>query len=121
MLPVPDRCLSCLSVTLVYCGQTAGWIKMKFGTQVGLSHGYIVLDGDPAPPPPNGRSPNFQPISVVTKGWMDKDVTWYGCRPRPRPHCVRRGPSSPPAKAAQQPLPFRPMSIAATVAHLSYC
>jgi len=26
-----DRCLSCLSVTLVYCGQTVGWIKMKLG------------------------------------------------------------------------------------------
>jgi len=34
-----DRCLSvlsCLSVTLVYCGQTVGWIKMKLGVQVGL-------------------------------------------------------------------------------------
>ena len=37
-------CLSCLSVTLVYCGQTVGWIKMKLGKQVG----HIVLDGDPA-------------------------------------------------------------------------
>ena len=26
--------LSCLSVTLVYCGQMVGWIKMKLGTQV---------------------------------------------------------------------------------------
>jgi len=46
--------LSCLSVTLVYCGQTAGWIKMPLGTEVGLgpSNIVIVLDGDPAPPPP---------------------------------------------------------------------
>jgi len=29
---------------------------------------------------------------------MDKDATWYGSRPLPRPHCVRRGPSSPPRK-----------------------
>jgi len=36
-----------LSVTLVYCGQTVGRIKMKLGTQVGPSH--IVLDGDTAP------------------------------------------------------------------------
>ena len=42
--------LSCLSVTLVYCGQTVGWIKMPLGTQVGLGPGHIVLDGDPAPP-----------------------------------------------------------------------
>jgi len=34
----------CLSVTLVYCGQTVGWIKMKPGRKVGLGH--IVLDGD---------------------------------------------------------------------------
>jgi len=32
---------------------------------------------------------------------MDQDATWYGCRPRPRPHCVRWGPSSPPLKGAQ--------------------
>jgi len=25
---------------------------------------------------------------------MDEDATWYGSRPLPRPHCVRRGPSS---------------------------
>jgi len=29
--------------------QTAGWIKMPLGTEVGLSPG-VVLDGDPAPP-----------------------------------------------------------------------
>jgi len=46
---------------------------------------------------------------------------WYGSRPPTRPH-YRRGPSSP-RKLAQQPPPpsFRPISIAATVAHLSYC
>ena len=25
---------------------------------------------------------------------MDEDAAWYGSRPRPRPHCTRRGPSS---------------------------
>jgi len=44
-------CPVCLSVTLVYYGQTVGWIKTKLGTQVGLGPGHIVLDGDPAPPP----------------------------------------------------------------------
>jgi len=29
-------------------------------------------------------------------GWMDQDETWYAGRPRPWPHCVRWGPSSPP-------------------------
>ena len=32
-----DCCTVCLSVTLVYCGQTVGWIKMPLGTKVGLS------------------------------------------------------------------------------------
>jgi len=34
----------------VYCGQTARWIKMSLGTEVGLGRGDIVLDGDPASP-----------------------------------------------------------------------
>jgi len=41
----------------VYCGQTAGWIKMPLGMEVGLSPGHIVLDGDPDPQ--MGRSPQF--------------------------------------------------------------
>ena len=31
---------------------------MKLGTQVGLGPGHIVLNGDPAPPPPKGH-PQF--------------------------------------------------------------
>jgi len=51
-------CLSvCLSVTLVYCGQTVGRIKMKLGMQVGLGPGHTVLDVDPASP--KGYSPQF--------------------------------------------------------------
>jgi len=66
-----DRCRSCLSVTLVYCAQTVRLIKMKLGMQVVLGPGHIVLDGDPAPPPPKGcGAPNFRPISVVAK-WLD--------------------------------------------------
>ena len=33
----------------VYCGQTAGWIKMPLGTKVGLSPGDSVLDGAGSP------------------------------------------------------------------------
>jgi len=53
-------CLSVLSVTLVYCCQTAtaGWIKMKLGMDVGVGPGHIVLDGDPALPQ-KGHSPQF--------------------------------------------------------------
>ena len=46
-------------MTLVYCGQTVGWIKMKLGMQVGLSPGNTVLDGNPPPPLPQGHSPQF--------------------------------------------------------------
>ena len=34
----------------VYCGQTAGWIKMPLGTEVDLDPGRIVLEWDPGPP-----------------------------------------------------------------------
>jgi len=36
----------------VYCGQTAGWMKVVLGVEVGLSLGDFVLDGDPALPSP---------------------------------------------------------------------
>ena len=52
-------CLSVLSVTFVHCGQTVGRIKMKLGTQARLGPGHIVSDGDTAPPPPKGHSPQF--------------------------------------------------------------
>ena len=58
--------LSVLSVTLVYCGQTVGWIKMKLGTEVGLGPGDIVLDADLAPPKRHS-TPTFRPMSVVAK------------------------------------------------------
>jgi len=32
----------------VYCGQTAGWIKMPLGTEVDRGAGHILLDGVPA-------------------------------------------------------------------------
>ena len=57
-----DRCLSCLSVlsvTLVYCGQMVGWIKMKLNMEVALGPGHIVFDGDPAPLPQWGTAPQF--------------------------------------------------------------
>jgi len=75
----------------VYCGQTAGWIKMVLGTEVGLSPGdLVVLDGDPAPlHKKRGRapSPNFDPFLLWPNGWMHQDATWYGARPQPRGLC----------------------------------
>jgi len=63
------RCLSVLSVTMVYCSQTVGRIKMKLGTQVGLGPGHIVLGGDPAPPALKGHSPQFS--THIRCGQMD--------------------------------------------------
>ena len=51
--------LSC-HVTLAYCGQTVGRIKMKLGTQVGLGTGHIVLDGDQASPPQKKKRTHHQ-------------------------------------------------------------
>jgi len=73
-----DRCLPCLSVTLVYCGQTVGWIKVPLAMEVGLRAGDIVLGGDPALQK-GAHPPNFRPVSVVAKR-LD------GCRC----HLVRR-------------------------------
>jgi len=53
----------------VYCGQTAAYIKMALGMEVGLSAGDFVLDADPTPSPKRGGAllPNFRPISIVAK------------------------------------------------------
>ena len=62
-----DRCLSFLSVTLVYCGQ----LKMKLGMEAGLGQRQTVLDGNPAAPssPKWGRASNFRSMTVVAK-WL---------------------------------------------------
>jgi len=53
---------------------------MKLGMQVGLGPGYIVLDGDPAPPPPKGHSPHpiFGPYLLQPNGCMDQDAMELG-------------------------------------------
>ena len=56
-------------------GQTAGCIKMPLGTEVGLSPGNFVVDGDPAPLPKKGRSPSPQFSAHVycgqTAAWIN--------------------------------------------------
>jgi len=68
----------CLSVMLVYCGQTVGWIRMPLGKEVGLGPGRIVLDGDSAPPRTKRgtAAPNFGPCLLWPNGWMDQVATW---------------------------------------------
>ena len=160
----------------VYCGQTAGWIKMALGMEIdpGPVQSTLCYMGTQLPPQkrgqtgrapqflahlycgqtlwPNGRidqdavwyggrprpmrhcsvwtqlplekrahplHPIFGPCLLWPNGWMDEDAAWYGSRPRPRPHCTRRGRSSR-ERGTAAPLLW-PMSIVATVAHLSYC
>jgi len=60
-----NRCLSVcpvLSVTMVYSGQTVGWIKMPLSREAGLGPGDIVLGGDPAPSPKGAHSAKRSPI-----------------------------------------------------------
>jgi len=102
----------------------AGWIKMPLGTKVGLGPGHIVLDGDPVPPSPEKRGhsrPIFVPCVLWSNSWIDQDATWYGGRPRPRPHCVRWGPSSPSQKRDTAAEFSAHVYCCQTVAHLSYC
>ena len=105
----------------VCCGQTAEWIKMPLGTEVGLGPGHSVLDGDPAPPRKGAQQPRPLFLAHVycgqTAGWINMIKMPLGAevggRPLPRPRCVRWG-SSPPPKEAQQPRPlFRPMCLVA--------
>ena len=51
----------------VYCAQTARWIKMPLGVEVGLDPSDVVLDGDPATLPKRGTAPNFRPMSIMAK------------------------------------------------------
>jgi len=62
----------------LYCGQTAGLIKIPLGTEVGLVPGDIVLDCDPAPPTESGTAATAPPTH--TNSWMDQKY-----------HSVRRG------------------------------
>jgi len=80
----------------IYCGQTAEWINMALGTEVGLGPGHIVPDGDPTLLPKKGTEPPILgPFLLWPNGCMYQDTTWYGGRPQPRRHCVRWDPASP--------------------------
>jgi len=123
----------------VNCGQTAGWIKIVLGTEVGLSPGdLVVLDVDPAPSPNRGRAPplNFWPISIVAKRldaprchlvWSPQFSAHFYCHQTAG--CIKMplgmevglsagdfvldgGPSFPSPKRAQSPN-FRPMFVVA--------
>ena len=78
---------------------------MPLGREVGLGLGHIVLDGDPAPLPPQkrGTAPIFGSCLLWPNGCMDQDATWYEGRPWPGQHCVGCGPSSTPLPKGHSP------------------
>jgi len=57
----------------IYCGQTAGCIRISLGTEVDLGPGDVVLHRNPAPSPAKKRAqpPIFGPCLLWANGWMD--------------------------------------------------
>jgi len=101
-----DHCLSCLSVTLVYCGQTVGWIRMPLGVEVGLSTGDIVLDGSPASPERgSATSPRFSANVYCnqTARWIKMPL---GAEVGLGPGLIVLDGDRAPPKEAQQPTPL---------------
>jgi len=88
----------------VYCGQTAPRIRIPRGTNVGLSLGDIVLNGDPALPPQKGHSPQLSANVRCgqTAGWTKVPL---GMAVSLGPgDCVRWGPSSTRKNAQPHPI-----------------
>ena len=92
----------------MYCGQTAGWIKLPLGMDIGLGLGFTVLDEDPAPPTQRVTAPIFGQCLLWPNCCVDQDATWYGGQPRPRRHCVRWGPRDPDTPKRGTPPIFGP-------------
>jgi len=103
----------------------------KLGMEVGLNPGHIVLDGTKLPfPKKGGTGPIFGPCLLWPNGCMHQDATWFGGRPRPRPHCVldgdqaslpqknKRGHSPPPTSFHSMSVVAKRSPISATAEHL---
>jgi len=93
----------------VYCGQTAAWIKMPLGPHRAQRR-LCARWGPSSPQEKEHTHPHqiFGPCLLWPNGCMDQDATWYGSRPRPRPHCNRRGQSSPRKGHSSPPPLFGP-------------
>jgi len=75
------------------------------GFQVGLGPGNIVLDGDPAPPPPKGHNfPIFGPYLLWPNCYMDQDATCREVGLGPSDIVLDGDPSPSPPKRDQIPL-----------------
>ena len=110
----PLSVLSVLSVTLAYCGQTVGRIKMKLGI-VGMPRlrRHCVRWGPNSPSPKRGQSPTiFSLCLLCPHGWMDQDATCYGGRLDPS-DIVLDEDQLLLSKNGAEPPNFRPLSIVA--------
>jgi len=67
-LPLPQKGRSPQFSAHVYCGQTAAWIKMPLGTEVGLSLCDVVFDVNPATPRKKGHTTLTQFLAHVYCG-----------------------------------------------------
>ena len=94
---------------------------MALGMEVGLGPGDFVMDGDPATPEKRAQPPHpiFGPCLLCqTDGWMKTPIGTevdLGLG-----HIVLDGAPALRERGTAAPS-FRPMSVVATVAHLSYC
>jgi len=106
--PMPwDCCLSpvWLSVTLVYCGQTVGWIKMKLSMEVGFGPGPSARWGTQLTLPKKGQStpPLFGHVYCgQTAGWIKMSLgTEVGLGPG---HIMLDGDPAPPKRGHSPPI-----------------
>ena len=94
---------------IVYCSQTAAWIKRPLGTEVALDPDHIVLDGDPALPyTKRGQSPQFSAHVYCdqTAGWIKMALgEEVGLSPG---HIVLDGDSAPLHQKGAEPPPQFP-------------
>jgi len=107
----------------VYCGQTAGCIKMLLGMAVGLSPGDFVLDGDPAALPKKGAEGAPQFSAHVCCGQTARCIKMalgmeIGVAPG---HIVLDGDLAPSPKMGQSPPNFQPIFIVAKRLDASRC
>ena len=102
----------------VCCGQTqtAGWIEILLGTEVGLGSDHVLCEmGTQLPHLKRATVPPlFLPTFIV-----DQDASWHEGMPWPRPHCVTWGSSFP--QKGHSPQLSAHVYCGQRVAHLSYC
>ena len=96
----------------------AAWIKMPLGMEAGLGPRDFVLDGDPSPPPQNGRSPQFSALvyCAQTAGWITVALGMeIGLGPG---HIMLDGDPATLSKKGAEPTTFRRIGISVVATRL---